>query len=80
MPNQLSILIANLPDREVVVAELWNGDARLAELSHEGGSLTLEIFASPNGKPWTLPFEDTLESLKQARAKLLVQPEPDQER
>ena len=71
MPNQLSILIASLPDREAVVAELWYGDAQFAELAQEGGSLTLEIYAPPDGKAWTLPFEDALESLQQARAKLI---------
>jgi hypothetical protein len=71
MANQLSILIASLPDREAVVAELWYGDAQFAELGQEGGALTLEIYAPPNGKAWTLSFEDALESLQQARTKLL---------
>jgi hypothetical protein len=68
-PN-ITITIADPPDREELVAELWVGDHQLAELSREGGIELLEIYPWQAGPYWVLDYEEFLEALQEARRRL----------
>ena len=71
MATEMTIVIASLIDREYLVAELWCVDVQWGEVSHEQGSLALEIYPNPTGKPWAFKFNDVVEILAQARHKLV---------
>lgn len=63
---EFTIEIASLPDRDELVAELWFGSDQVAELSQNGGSLTLQIFAPPTNS-WEfsfLAFNDALSAMQ----------------
>jgi hypothetical protein len=65
------IVIASVPDREELVAEIWDGDIMLAELSQDGGELVLRIYPKPTGEPWSFEMEELLQTLSRARSQLL---------
>ncbi|MBG6130182.1 hypothetical protein IWQ47_001735 [Aquimarina sp. EL_43] len=64
------ILITSPPDREQLVAEIWQGDTMIAELNQENKErLELEIYS--NEKKLSLNYNDFTEVLKIAKEKLL---------
>ena len=67
----ITITVASVPDREQLVAELWDEDVQFGELSQEEGQLVLEIYPRPDGLPWTFPFEDIQKALERVKGKLL---------
>lgn len=67
----MTITIASVPDREELVAELWDADTQWGELSQEQGRLTLEIYPNPEGIPWNFKFNDVVEILNQAQLRLM---------
>lgn len=69
--SKIRIVIASVPDRDKLVAELWFGDAQWAELSNDLGDLILQIYANPTGQPWEFSPEDVVDSLQRAKSALL---------
>ena len=69
------IIIASLPDRDQVVAEIWFEDDQFAELRHENDSLVFEIYSRPgNNGPWDIRFDELLEVLNAAKVRLMGTP------
>jgi hypothetical protein len=66
-----TVEIASMPDREDVVAEIWRGDAMVAEL-HRGarGGVEIEIYATESHGPWSFDLESWLAVLAEARRRL----------
>lgn len=56
--SNLRVQFASLPDREYVVAEIWNGNIQIAEVNREKGTLEIEIY-----QPILIPFDDLLACL-----------------
>lgn len=67
---EFKIQITSPPDREKLVAEIWQGDQLLAEINQENENLELEIYSSSKGK-WNLRYDEFLETLKRAREELV---------
>ena len=67
----MHISIASPPDREDLVAEIFFGHDQWAEVSNEGGSLTLEIYPQRTGEPWAFSYDDALAAIQEARRRLL---------
>lgn len=67
----MNLVIASVPDRDGVVAEIWLGDAQVAELSTDSGPLRLELYLNPSGQPWRLDYEEFIEMLTRAKERLL---------
>jgi hypothetical protein len=67
----IRIVIASVPDRDELVAELWVGEIQWAELSHDSGDMILQIYSNPTGKPWEFPPDEIVESIQKAKAALL---------
>jgi len=42
--SKFEIVIATVPDRENVVAEIWHGKQMLAEVSNEDGGYIVELY------------------------------------
>ena len=70
--KKLTIDIASSPDRENLVAEIWQGDEMIAEINQENENLELEIFAGENGK-LKLKYNDFVNALKRASEKLTTE-------
>ena len=66
----MNITIASLPDREKIVAELWQGNDHFAEINQEGEILMVEVYPRPDGKPWAIPFEELVSALREATTRL----------
>lgn len=66
-----TIEIASVPDRDDVVAEIWWGDAMVAEL-HRGasGGAEIEIYATESNDPWSFDLASWLAALTEAQRKL----------
>jgi hypothetical protein len=74
-PEQFKITISSPPDREHLVAEVFTQDpkwewAQWAEINEEGGTLSLEIYPRPDGKPWVFSFSEALQTLVEASHRL----------
>ena len=69
--NDLSITIASVPDRENVVAELWYKNQLWGELSYENNEFQLEIYPSSRGDAWNFNYEKVLQSIIDAKEKLI---------
>ena len=72
----LTIKIASVPDRESLVAEIWDGPAQIAELNWESGDLHLEVYARPPASRLSVPFDEFVAVLEKARAQLGPKPRP----
>lgn len=66
-----TIEIASVPDRDDVVAEIWWGDAMVAEL-HRGasGGVAIEIYPAESYAPWSFDLASWLAVLAEAQRKL----------
>lgn len=42
--NRFEVIIASVPDRENVVAEIWYEQKMLAEVSNEDGNVEVELY------------------------------------
>jgi hypothetical protein len=67
--KKLTTEIASPPDRENLVAEIWQGDQMIAEINQESDHLELEIFT--NKEDLKLNYDDFIEILKKAKEMLI---------
>lgn len=67
-----SIEIASVPDRDDVVAEIWWGDAMVAEL-HRGasGEVEIEIYPPESRGSWSFDLPSWITVLAKAQQKLV---------
>jgi hypothetical protein len=66
-----SIEIASVPDRDDVVAEIWWGDAMVAEVQCDAsGSTKIEIYPTESHIPWSFDLTSWLAALAEAQLKL----------
>jgi hypothetical protein len=71
MTTKIEIVIASLPDRDNLVAELWCENKQLGELSQEHENLILELYPNSSQNSWIFRLDEILEVLEQAKYKLL---------
>jgi hypothetical protein len=64
------ILIAGVPDRDSVVAEIWVRKERFAEVHQDRDALRVEIYCSRSGTAWDIAYDDLIHLLAAARHKL----------
>ena len=70
--EKFRIIIASLPDRERVVAEILYEGIQWAEISQEtDDELIIQFYSHPQKKFWAFPFEEALIVLEEAKSKLL---------
>ena len=69
--GQFEILIASLPHRERLVAEIYYNNMYWVQISQEEEELIVQFYSHPSEKYWTFPFEEALKMLEQAKNKLL---------
>jgi hypothetical protein len=74
MTTKIEIVIASLPDRDNLVAELWCENKQLGELSQEHENLILELYPNSSQNSWIFRLDEILEVLEQAKYKLLDSP------
>ena len=67
----IEIVIASLPDREKVVAELWIEDKQIAEISNENDELIVEIYSTTGQDSVMIPFKDLVQALEEAKKSLV---------
>lgn len=65
----LKIEIASVPDREKLVAEVWNNSDMIAEINQESDELEVIIFPN-NENTLSFSLDSFLEVLKNAKKKL----------
>jgi hypothetical protein len=53
------------------VAEIFFGDAQWAEINQERDALEVEFYPRPDGEPWRVDFQTTLNALEDARRRLI---------
>jgi len=73
MTTQMEIKIASLPDRENLVAEVWDDKVQWCEISQEESDPILEIYPHPTGK---FPFAEAFACPQHAARKLVGPDEP----
>lgn len=69
--SKFEILIASLPHRERLVAEIYYDNMYWVQISQEEEELVVQFYSHPTEKYWTFPFEEALKVLEQAKKKLL---------
>jgi hypothetical protein len=68
---KLSVVIASVPDRDDLVAEIWGDDLMIGEVrKNETGELTLDIYSRPGLSHWSVSLTAYLEILERARSGL----------
>ncbi len=60
------VQVADVPDREKCVAEVWFGDSQVCEVNRESGSVALEVYPNPAGGPWSFEPEAFIEAIGRA--------------
>lgn len=69
--SKFRIIIASLPDRERVVAEISYDNVQWAEISQETDELIVQFYKHPRKDFWEFPLEEALQALEQAKKSLL---------
>lgn len=71
--EKFEILIASLPDREELVAEIYYVHDQWVEISQEPGveQPIIQFYPPSDKKYWEFPLEDALEALQLAKKKFL---------
>ncbi|MGH2543806.1 MAG: hypothetical protein ACRDIB_13465 [Ardenticatenaceae bacterium] len=64
------ISIVSLPDKDELVAELYQDDDLWAEISQEKGHFEIEIYPCPNGGPWGFALDEVIYLLSHAKREL----------
>lgn len=65
--NQFEVLIASLPHRERLVAEIYYDNMYWAQISHEEEELVVQFCNHPYQKCWTFSYEEALNVLEEAK-------------
>jgi len=68
----MELLIASAPDREKLVAEIWDDNKMIAEINQETSELRIEIYSSEGAVQ--VNYETFLNALIRAKAKLKGEP------
>jgi hypothetical protein len=63
--NSLRIIISSPPDRDAVVAELWQEDEQVAELRQDTSGLRLELYDSRSLSCRDLDYSEFMTALSQ---------------
>ena len=67
----LTVQVASVPDRDELVAEIWQGDEMVAEVQRTPDKrLLLEIYNNPAGQLWSLDLTEWLTALARAQKEL----------
>lgn len=68
----LSFQIADAPDREGLVAELWADDVMWGEIEipDERAEPTIELYGSVTGEPWKFNLREMEETMQRALARI----------
>jgi hypothetical protein len=69
--GKFEILIASLPHRERLVAEIYYDNMYWVQISQEEEELVIQFCPHPSEKCWTFPYETALQILEKAKNKLL---------
>ncbi|MEE9322519.1 MAG: hypothetical protein V3U76_18905 [Granulosicoccus sp.] len=67
----IQILITSPPDREKVVAELWENNIQIAEVSREDYVVRVEFYTAPFNA--SFEYDELLDALQKARNSLIEQ-------
>lgn len=70
--GDFEFIIASPVDREKLICEIYHKDEIIAEVSHEGDHLILEIYVPKNKQWWTIPLENFQQALSYAKNLLMV--------
>ncbi|MFT6921987.1 MAG: hypothetical protein ACJA1C_000985 [Crocinitomicaceae bacterium] len=65
------ILITSVPDREKRVAEIWQGEALLAEINQENEDLELQIYTPDRSSGISVDYKQFMKVLDEAKNRLL---------
>lgn len=65
------IEITSVPDREKMVAEIWDNDQLIAEINQEHGKLKVEFYLDIHNRPLSLDYNALLNALEEGKKNLL---------
>jgi len=73
MPAGFTLLVASLPDHEMVVGEIYYDDMLLAVVDQGNGSglPRIELFTKPDGSSWKLTLRDLHEAMEITKRRLI---------
>ncbi|MFN7940744.1 MAG: hypothetical protein U0X73_04050 [Thermoanaerobaculia bacterium] len=69
--RKLSFALTSVPDRTLLVAELWVGNDQWGEVNVERGFPVLELYPRPGGGPWQFRLAEVLPFIQSAADHLL---------
>jgi hypothetical protein len=70
--DDFEIVLASVPDKEHLVAEIWYKNEYFCELSQENPeSATLEIYPRRSGGPWSFGYTQAMSVIEKARERLV---------
>lgn len=71
--SNFEIIVANLPNREELVAEIYCNNEYWVGLSDEklDGNLIAEFYKPRNSEYWEFPLDEALEALSHAKKRLI---------
>ena len=69
--EKFEILIASLPDKENLVAEIYYENMYWAEISKEMDEVVIQFYSHPKKKYWEFSLDEALDILSKAKARFL---------
>ena len=69
--DKFEIVIASLPNKERLVAEIYYDNMYWVQISQEQEEMVIQFYPHPNEKYWEFPYEKALETLLEAKKMLI---------
>ena len=69
--NKFEIIIASLPNKERLVAEIYYDNMYWVQISQETDELVIQFYPHPRQTYWEFSLDEALEILNRAKSKLL---------
>lgn len=71
MNSDMTVEVASPPDRDDLVAELWQANAMWGEVRWAGGRFVLELYPKPGDGAWSFGLDEVLECLEESKRTLI---------
>ena len=69
--SKFEIIVASVPHRDELVAEISCDRVFWAEISHDTDEMLIEFYPHPHKKHWEIPLDEAIQTLEKAKKRML---------
>ena len=70
--SDFEIVVASVPDRDELIAELYYKGNQWGEISHETDEMLIQFYPHPSEGYWEFSLKELLDALEQAKQRMIA--------